>query len=143
MTPERWRQTEALYHAASERDDGDRPRFLDEACILRQRSEHSDLRLRGSLSSRSMAELGASVPLRDINAFGTQIGSRVAQLTIHTESDGCGHERDSTDGLAPTPISTTSQIPMFVLPPRRSCRRQAAVNLLEEALQNAYRTRSS
>src|SRR5438445_1643639 len=32
MTPERWRQIEALYHAASERDDGDRPRFLDEAC---------------------------------------------------------------------------------------------------------------
>src|SRR5262245_9163029 len=32
MTTERWRQIEALYHAASERDDGDRSRFLDEAC---------------------------------------------------------------------------------------------------------------
>src|SRR5215510_14968564 len=32
MTPERWRQIETLYHAASERDGGDRPRFLDEAC---------------------------------------------------------------------------------------------------------------
>lgn len=31
MTPERC-PIEALYHAASERDDGDRPRFLDEAC---------------------------------------------------------------------------------------------------------------
>src|SRR5262245_274993 len=32
MTPERWRQIETLYHAARERDDGDRPRFLDEVC---------------------------------------------------------------------------------------------------------------
>src|SRR5215813_7856720 len=32
MTPERWRQIETLYPAARERDDGDRPRFLDEAC---------------------------------------------------------------------------------------------------------------
>ncbi len=32
MTPERWRQIEALYYAARDRDHGDRPRFLDEAC---------------------------------------------------------------------------------------------------------------
>jgi hypothetical protein len=32
MNPERWRQIEALYHAALERAPGDRAAFLDEAC---------------------------------------------------------------------------------------------------------------
>ncbi len=32
MKPERWQQIEKLYHAALEREAGDRARFLAEAC---------------------------------------------------------------------------------------------------------------
>ena len=32
MKPERWRQMEEVYHAALERDAGERASFLDEAC---------------------------------------------------------------------------------------------------------------
>ena len=32
MTPERWRQTEELYHAARERGPGRQSAFLAEAC---------------------------------------------------------------------------------------------------------------
>jgi serine/threonine-protein kinase len=32
MTPERWRQIESLYHAALDRDAGERAAFLQDAC---------------------------------------------------------------------------------------------------------------
>ena len=39
MSPERWRRIEDVYHAALERDSGERPAFLREAC-----RDDSDLR---------------------------------------------------------------------------------------------------
>jgi serine/threonine-protein kinase len=44
MSPERWRQIEALFHAALERAPEVRPLFLDEAC-------HGDLELRLEVES--------------------------------------------------------------------------------------------
>src|SRR5215813_7547495 len=32
MTPERWQQVEKLFHTALEREPGERPSFLDQAC---------------------------------------------------------------------------------------------------------------
>src|SRR5215470_17183418 len=67
MTPERWRQIETLYHAASERDDRDRPRFLDEACgdDRELRREVESLMKQGNLDGMSGLALTLAAPSRE------------------------------------------------------------------------------
>src|SRR5215510_9018275 len=67
MTPERWRQIETLYHAARERDDGDRPRFLDGACgdDRELRREVESLLAQPSLDGMSGLASKLATPLRE------------------------------------------------------------------------------
>jgi eukaryotic-like serine/threonine-protein kinase len=79
MTSERWRQVEALYHSASEREPSQRSAFLDEAC-------RGDEELRGEVESLLAQESSpgallerpvwdAAAPSSASVAPGTQLGS--------------------------------------------------------------------
>src|SRR5215469_5481679 len=79
MTPEQWRRIEELYHAAREREAGDRDTFLDQACggdealkgevqaILAQDS-HS------GILDRTVLELGSTVSMKPADTVGVVIG---------------------------------------------------------------------
>src|SRR5271170_4474176 len=77
MTSERWRQVEALYHSASEREPSGRTAFLNEACNGDEELRREVESLLAQENSGNLLERPArdAVPASSASiALGTQLG---------------------------------------------------------------------
>jgi len=131
MTPERWQRIEALYHAALEREAGDRSAFLTEACGddegLRREVEGL-LEQSGSLLDRPAWE---ALPAREEDASQPRLssGARLGPYRIEAPigAGGMGEVFRATD----TRLHRT--VAVKILPRDRMADRERKLRFVQEA----------